>query len=991
MTTFSMREGLAHFVVNRIVRDSRGFMWFCTREGLSRYDGYGFTTYRASDGLPSSHITDILETPEGLYWIGTLEGLVLFDPAAPVAPSPQAGVAGRARFTTVTPLGDTRAAAVYSIVREPAGTIWVGTNAGLLRVDAGSEDRRAATAVDLGIPDRFSSRSIFELTIDRRGVVWIAAGERLLVRHPDGRVRMLADVNGIAIGRVNRILEDRDGRIWAAGPAGLWRLALDVNGVPRVVRVHRDELPAVWVTQLFEASDGSLWASTPTGLWRVEESGESTEVGFLPITDSAGVAIDRVSALSEDLSGHLWVGTTSSGALRLPRAGFTTIGENAGLTHASALTETRAGEVAFVGMRGSDWGIFCSDGTGIRVIKPGGPVLEPTWAWNQALFQDSKGDWWFGTWAGIFRYSGARRCADLSGRLPVAHFDSRSGLAADVAIRLFEDTRGDIWMATVGHGVRPDGLSRWVRATGTLHKYSEADGLPSFERHYVSSFAEDKSGGVWIGFSGTAGLARFHDGRFERFTKEYGVPHGQVRDLVVDQAGRLWIASYRGGVVLADDPTAAVPRFRAYTDADGLSSNEIYAVIPDGSGRIYVASAGGIDRFDPETGVDRRYSRADGMPPGEVNAAMRGRDGTLWFAQTTGAFRFTPTERGSATPPRILITDVSVGGEPRPLSAVGQAQVARFSLPHDRNSLQVSFVALGWGAGAHYRYRYLLENGGSGWTPFSEARTLNFANLAPAAYRLVVEARDGQGRITATPAVVEFTVVPAVWQRRWFLGVTLLTAAGAAYGLHRYRVRQVLAIARIRNRIATDLHDDLGANLTKIAVLGEVALQEGPRRDAALTAITGIARESVTNMGDIIWAIDPEHDSMDDVVRKMRQHVSETFADGEAELSFRAPTTLDGRHVEIELRHDLLLVFKEAINNVARHSRCRRIDVRLDVEHDILRLEVSDDGVGFDPTRVSDGRGTGSMRERAARMGGGLEITSGSSGGTTLVLTVPLS
>jgi ligand-binding sensor domain-containing protein/signal transduction histidine kinase len=991
VTPYSVREGLAHFAVNRIVRDSRGFLWICTREGLSMYDGYGFTTYRAIDGLPSSHITDIVEAPDGLYWIGTLEGLVLFDPAAPPASRGGRG-SGRVRFTTVRMPGDHRASSISSIVGDGAGGIWVGTSAGVFRIASAARDA-VPTLVDLGIPDRLHARAVHALLLDRRGWLWIATGSgRLLVRRSDGATNV---VDAYSADSTSVMLEDRAGRIWCGTSAGLWVFGVDTAGVPRLERRAREMAGSDqgWVRSLLLASDGSMWAATVGSLWRIDDDPDGKTVRFTAVTDLSGGSIGGAKALAEDLSGRLWVGSDLSGALRLRRAGFTPLSDPGGRMHTGPITKTANGEIAFIGLRSSDWtawAVFCWDGTTMRAVKPGGPIGTATWAWDQALLQDSSGDWWLGTTKGIFRYAGARRCADLDARQPSAHFDSRDGLAADVAIRLFEDSRRDVWMATVGHGARPDGLSRWHRSSGTVERFSEAHGLPNFERNYVSSFAEDRSGQVWIGFSGNAGLARFRGGKFELFTAEHGLPAGQVRDLVVDSSGRLWIASFRGGVARVDDLTAQTPRFRVYTTADGLASNETYAIIPEDSGRVYIASAGGIDRLHPEKGFDQRYSQADGLPAGEINAGLRDDHGTLWFTLRNGAVRFTPIERHAEDVPRVFITGLSVNSDPQPISAVGQSSVARFSLPHDRNSLQVTFVALGPADGPEYRYRYSLDNGDPQWSDFSEARTLNFANLAPRAYRLVIEARAPDGRVTDRPAVVEFTIVAPFWQRGSFITLMLLVAGAGAYGLHRYRLRQVLAIARIRDRIATDLHDDLGANLTKIAVLGEVARQQGPRREGALASIAGIARESIANMGDIIWAIDPERDTMDDVVRKMRQHASETFADGETALTFRAPSTLDGRPVHIELRHDLFLLFKEAINNIARHARCRRVDVGLDVAGETLRLRVSDDGVGFDPDAASDGRGTGSMRKRAARMGGRLDIASVPGRGTTLELNVPL-
>jgi len=213
----------------------------------------------------------------------------------------------------------------------------------------------------------------------------------------------------------------------------------------------------------------------------------------------------------------------------------------------------------------------------------------------------------------------------------------------------------------------------------------------------------------------------------------------------------------------------------------------------------------------------------------------------------------------------------------------------------------------------------------------------------------------------------------------------------AIYSLYRARIAQLLEMERTRTRIATDLHDDIGANLTRIALLSEVANQQ-PGNDkikTLLPSIADIARESVASMNDIVWAISPEHESLVDLTRRMRRHAEEVFAFRDIDLDFTAPTADSDLKLSVGARHDLLLIFKEVINNAARHSSCTKIEIAFCCDYSGLRLRIKDDGQGFNPAALnSDGHGLRSMKRRAAALGGTLTIDS--SAGTTVEFALPL-
>jgi two-component sensor histidine kinase len=698
-----------------------------------------------------------------------------------------------------------------------------------------------------------------------------------------------------------------------------------------------------------------------------------------------GLNHPAVNAMAEDRLGNFWAGTVE-GAAKVPATRFAAYGEADGIGTTGTLFETPGDGVLAMAVTGQ-WRFFrCAD---LRPIVAPLPAVTPSWGWNQMALVDSRGDWWIGTRSGVLRYHAVSRLEQLARARPVARYTKRDGLAADVVIRLFEDSRGDVWIATVGEG-RGNGVSRWERRNRALHHYNERDGLPSFERYYVSSFGEDRHGNVWIGFNGEGGLVRYRSGRFERFGPEDGVPAGAIRNLITDARGRVWGAGYRGGLIRIDRPSDGRPEIVRYTTAQGLSSNEVTAVVEDAAGHIYATTGRGLDRLDPATGRVRTYRKGEGLPVGEFAAAIRDRAGVLWFTYSAGVIRIVPANDHPSSPAAVLISGIRVAGEPQQMSALGQPDLTYFELPWNRNSLEIDFTAPGFGPGDGLRYQIQLEGGNPDWSSPSEQRRVAYANLAPGSYRFLARAVDADGVATSAVASVAFKILPPIWDRWWFRTAAALLITGVAYGIYRYRVSRLLDVVAMRTRIATDLHDDIGANLTRIAVLSEVVRRKGPAgADDHLASIATVARESVTAMSDIVWAISPGRDGLSDLTSRMREHAEEVFAAGDTGLTFTAPQLDRPVRLSVDTRRDLYLIFKEAVNNAARHARGSRVHVRLESDDKGLILSVVDDGVGMDAASEDQGNGLASMRNRAKRLGARFDVHSRPGKGTTVQLEVP--
>ncbi len=569
----------------------------------------------------------------------------------------------------------------------------------------------------------------------------------------------------------------------------------------------------------------------------------------------------------------------------------------------------------------------------------------------------------------MVRYPKINHVGQLATTPPKAIYTTRNGLVSNDVFRLYEDSRGDLWIATFSEA--RGGITRWERATETFHDYGEANGLPP-RTPIPHAFTEDRTGNLWIGFVDNDSLARFSNGRFTLFTSEHGVPEGKIYDLYLDHAGRLWIASSLGGLGRMDNPGAERPEFSTYTVAQGLSSNNINCITEDRYGRLYI----------------------DGLISGEVLVSFRDRKGDLWFGGKGGLSRLSPQPDPPQSPPPVLITGLRIGGETHQISALGETEIASVQLGPNKNQIQIDFVALGFSPGEGLRYQYRLDGAAENWSPLAVQRTVNFANLAPGRYRFMVRAVNADGVMSETAASFSFTILHPVWQRWWFVALVGAVVGLLAYGLFRYRVARLLELERIRTRIALDLHDDIGANLSLIAMASEVASQQSREDDRqmteALSLISGTSRELVDSMGDIVWAVNPARDHLVDLVKRMRRFASDVFSARNIAFHFEAPIDVRDIRLRTETRREVLLIFKEAVNNIARHSGCAQAEIEFTSQGRWLVLKLIDNGRGFDTSQSFDGNGLMSMGRRAERLGGTLEVVSHNGGGTAVTLKTPL-
>jgi signal transduction histidine kinase/ligand-binding sensor domain-containing protein len=994
---YTTADGLARDRVTRIRKDSRGFLWFCTEEGLSRFDGYRFTNYTTADGLPSANVQDFIETRDGNYLVGTIGGLCRFDPYRTVSSSKDPV------FIPILP--DPGAALSFgSFLEDSRGTIWCGTSQGLYELERGTAGWRLLRHEDI-------KAGIHNIIEDRSGAIWMASNQGVYRRQPDGRVEHYGRQNGLPSRWIRGLLEHSDGSIWVGTILGICQLKRDIvpggNVVARIIDRHQNiPIGCQW---LYEAPNGNIWACVEQGL--LELRGEKEDYRSRLYTTTEGLSGLFVWNMIEDRDGNIWIATNAGGVMKMARNGLTTWRRENGLgsDFVTGICENRAGELLVTSTSPEGHLLSRFHSEGFIATRPSYPKEFTTFGdeAQQTVLQDHSGEWWIPTAGGLVRYPKTDSVEELAHTRPKAVYRIKDWFGNYLLFRIFEDSRGDIWM---GAFVRyPNSLLiRWERKTEKFHNYLSESGTPPGT---PAGFAEDRSGNLWIAFH-SGYVARFSNEKFTSFRLTSPPPGRRLHDVYCDRAGRIWIGSGENGVFRVDNPTDEQPRFINYTVDDGLSSNDVWDITEDNFGNIYLGTGRGLDRLNPTTMQVKHYTTLDGLTNNYVLMVYRDRHGAIWAGTQRGVSRLIPQPDPPTQPPPVFISSSLIAGAKFPVAVLGENSVTVPDLAPGRNQLNIDFFGLSLAVGETLRYQYLLEGASNEWSEPSERRSVDFANLNSGSYRFLVRAITTDGTVSPNPASVTFRILPPVWQRWWFLALASILVASAAVSIRalrnarrreRERVKSVLREAKeerlreleqVRRRIAADLHDEIGSNLTRISLLSEVAQRKVGTSDKPvkqqLSSIAKLSREVVDSMSEIVWAINPHKDRLGDLSQRMRHFASDLLTARQIEFRFLAADLNRDVKVGANVRRECLLIFKEGVNNIVRHSCCTEVEIEFRAENNHLLMTLSDNGKGFDVVEQSDGHGLSSMRERTRALGGNLEVDSGHGRGTRLTLTIPL-
>lgn len=974
---YDVADGLANSVVKSIYQDQKGFIWICTQEGLSRFDGYSFVNYGMREGLGHPMVNDVAEDQQGRLWVATNGGGVslLLDRQTDLPKGLQ--VKAKEKFMSFRVGNNNYANLVNRIFFDSQNNLWCLTEFGVYRA---SLSDIAHLKFD-PVVEKYSGNSNAFIE-DRRRRIWFGLRNELfeindgqVIRHGSAVKGAEANIeqSGESGDFILGIVEAQDGKLLIATPAALYEFVATEKAERRQWQKQPLSLTGQKIGCLFEDSKGGLWITT----FNDKIAGVIKYQNGRQTFYSKPQGIDYlITIIAEDREGNLWFGTYGGGVYKFGGDAFVVYTNNFSPLVAFDIFETREGKMLAV----------LNDLSKVEItesqVKSLAKVEYAPSSSRYAYLKLANREWiWDSGWYEIKLKQPViqlRNGQKVSLKKFFTDADWHQG------IHYYEDERGALWLVKGDEIYRTDGDGKAASYQATLPKTSLLTGSKP-------QILSDRVGGLW--FSSGEGLCRLREKQFECFQPTDGLPAIDPRALFVDSRGWLWVGLRYNGVSVTDNPQAEQPQFTNYSDE--LPSITVWFIAEDDSGRMYFGTEKGLARYDVEKNLWRHFNSKSGLGSNRNGTLTKDRQGNLWICSLAGLTKFNPqAERRADQPPPVYLSRVSIAGEDLSMSETGAAEIPFTELQPSHNSLTIEFVGLDFIGEDNLSYQYKLEGVDADWSAPTKQRIVNYARLAAGNYRFLVRAINRERLSSLTPAAFTFRILPPVWQRWWFISLTLALVGLLVYSLYRYRVAQLVEIERVRTRIAADLHDDIGANLTKIGILSEVLHSQVTDRERyvaePISSIARITRESVAAMGDIVWAVNPKKDSLRELIRHMREFAGEIFANREIEFDIQEPTSDLALKLGADVRRTVFLIFKEAVNNIVRHSDCRRVDIDLHLEGTLLVLQVRDDGKGFDTLQENEGNGLLSMQRRAAAAGGAVEIVSRQPSGTSITLRLPL-
>jgi signal transduction histidine kinase/streptogramin lyase len=960
-------DGLPDSRVTGVIQSHDGYLWVGTRSGLARFDGVRFTIFDSGNTpeMQSPHVTCLFEDAERTIWIGHETGeLTCYQ---------------NGKFRTVPFNGSNRVRKINGVVAAPNGDIWVVNVEGeLIRIKDGlvipSPPGKTVHLLDLASKpgggfwiqrdnevdelegDQLRpvhldappvTRYIQGIAASRDGGLWVMTGGRMR-KWKDGQ--WIEDLGPSPWGwnAVHNLIETKDGYLAAAtSDQGLF-LIISNQGVLHFCRTNK--LLDNWSTSLCEDHEGNLWTGTGnSGLIRLRDGNVTT---LNPPDLWQGRAILSVAC---GLDGALWIGTEGAGLYRFYGGSWTNFDQTAGLNHHyiwSVLPDTQGRIWA------GTWGVGLFGWNGTRFEVP--PELNGLDVHVPALFASPAGGLLIGTGIGLMRYEPGK----------ITWLAREPELALPDVRAVLEAPDGTLWFGLSGGGL---GLLQH----GVLRQFRRGDGLSS---DFVQCLHLASDGTLWIGTFN--GLNRLKDGRFVGISKEQGLPNNIICAIEDDGQGNFWISSHDG--------ILRVNQAELNRCADG-QIKELHCLT---------------------------YGLSDGMPTLECSggfqpASCRTEDGRLWFPTSKGLVAVDPGKvRTNTLAPPVVIERLLVDDQ---VMSDGATPKFPLRIAPGRHRFEFQFTALSFAAPEKVRFRYRLDGVETEWVETQSPRKAYYSHISPGDYRFRVLACNNDGVWNEPGAMLAFTVLPEFWQTWWFRisgGVMTALAGGGIVWLDaRRRMRRKLerlerqqAVERERARIARDIHDDLGAGLTRVSLLSESVSPEEvspPRAAEVLGSIFLATREMTQAMDEIVWAVNPQHDTLDSLATYLGKFAQDFLEGTGLRCRLDMSVQLPNWRLEAEVRHNLFLAFKESLNNVLRHAGATEVRISLTTSTHAFIIIIEDNGRGLtkDSTRnspslsgpLTGGDGLANMHHRLQQIGGQCIIQSASGQGTRVEFQVPVN
>jgi len=1022
--TLSIKDGLSQGMINAIIQDQYGFMWFATNDGLNRFDGYNFSIFKNnvedSNSIAGNFIRFLFEDSKGRIWIGTANnGLDLFDRET------ETFIHFKHNANNINSISSN---SITSISEDKFGHIWVGTFKGLNMLSI-KESLNPTTDNRNNVDIKFT-KIIFDKTNpalevfsridefpladwrssnfypDENGIVWVSAQGKLfqIVVHQNENY----EIKNIEIENYKYPSDKTDFlsryvQSFIPIPEAHKFYMLFSNGVTEVSTQNnsiqflnpKDSKRYIYTYPICRDKENNLYVGINNQL----EVFNPKKNGWNKISSydrNMTQYLDFISCSYLDKSGNIWIGTQGYGILKYNNSfkNFNTT-ENVSINY---MSPGNSNEPLFI-KNPMDEIFYAHDvknGLSYTPINKNNFKLQKGGhhdnAKTKSIIQDKDGSYWIGR-IGLYHYE------------PKTKKTSYYWDKYDDVFPLYDDDNGHLLFGNT------HGLVVFDKKNKTSVEYPFPIKSDEGPYDFLQAIYKDDAGIIWLGT--LKGLFSF-DVQKVKWTHFKNIPR-QINSLSYDiifsicpdpiQPNKfIWIGTKGGGLNKFEKSTGTFERFGI---KEGLPNDVIYGIISDVDNNLWMSTNFGLSKLNVKSKSFFNYNEKDGLQGNEFNrnAFCKTADNTIFFGGLNGFNYFNPRNIVSNTVySNIIISSIKINYNLQDFKNKGKSLITKPSyltkeilLNYTQNNIAIEFSSLDFSTLKNNKYEYKLEGYDLNWIQSGIDNKATYTNLNPGEYTFLVRRKNNNGNVDEKIAQLSIKIYAPWFNTWWFKIVAIVFLISLIYFIYRYRINQFKKIQKIKNDISKDLHDDVGANLSSISIFAEVASDPNKTKEEIqkiTNKILSFTNNSQESMSDIIWMIDSKNDTFLKLISRIQLIYTEFIDQNNTQVMFKYDTEIEKLKLTTIQIKSIYLIFKEAVNNINKYAQADKVEITILKMKKYIELKIVDNGVGFDIDKITSndqlsGNGLKNIKLRTKEINGDLKILSSKNEGTKIILTFP--
>lgn len=947
---FTTEQGLSENYIYTIIQDSKGFLWIGTHDGLNRYDGYRFKKFKHnpadSNSLPNNTINSICEDKDGNIWLGTNAGICKYDPA-------------KNKFTRLTLQNNVLG--IQQVLMATANEILVKNFENFILVNINSQKEQPVTVdSNSANKDKFPSQKA-PVTKDKNGNMYVANffSDSVNVWRYDSLNKRFVDFASLPVRKswYNDILH-----FFMIDSHGRFHIALNDSYITCNApseTFHTDPLnfkeKIKHVNQVYEDNEGNIWVASRDGLLFYDTK-KRTEFRFTTGNSENTISSQIILSIMQDDTGIIWIATGNGiNKLNPQQARFSHL--NTDKSNKASLYNN------FV------FGISAESNNSIRIYyNTEIPFFSRYSLSDNTIRHFSVKNYNYKNWIRDFSFINPERLTDsiLNKAIELIRKNQKTTIPI-AAQSLFIGNNQTLWQVSSGSLFLLNTLKYWG------FNFTITDIRMYKDEIWLSTAG---NGLVCLNMT-TQKITKYTTGK----PMADSISSSDITSLFIEEDGNIWLGTKGGGLNYFDRQKKT---FRHFMEDDGLCNNSVYCLVKDNNGKIWLGTSQGLSCFDPATKKFKNYFRADGLINNEYNrhSACKLPDGTIFMGGMNGIDFFHPDSLVlNNSKPSVQLTDFKIFNQSNYPGKTAE-------LTHDQNFISIEFAAMDFNNPAANKFAYMLEGADNDWVILEGRNFTNYSYLQPGHYRFLVKAANSDGVWNDEPASFTFTILPAWYQTWWFIAIVIAMIAAVIYTLFRYRLQQKLRILQVRNRLHRDLHDDVGATLSSVKAYSEI-LRDNPGNLVISELIKENSTEMLEKLEVIAWATDPQHDHFKSLKNLMTKFATPLCYAKNIQCNIENKAINEDMLMPGEIRQNIFLVFKEAINNMIKYAEASVCSTNMFINNNQFVLQINDNGKGFDGSIKGTGSGWKNMQKRTKVLNGNIEIESIPGKGTTITMSLP--